>query len=62
MFLYKVISLNIYLGNEIIDIERGFVIYGDWGHSSKFYYDIFISCETNEFYIDSINIELWGRC
>lgn len=53
-------ALPVY-NDEIESYKNGFVIKGDFGLSSrKVFSKIFISHQSNEFYVDSIYIDEWG--
>jgi len=60
---YNILSNNsFFLGSkEIKTYKNNFSISGNWGHSNKFYSDIYISAKRDNFYVDSIRIESDGK-
>lgn len=63
-FVYdKIISnASMLQGQEIlIKSKTGFIIQGDWGHSSKKFTNVYINFYQNNFFVDSIRIQSDGH-
>ncbi|MFQ6603691.1 hypothetical protein [Flavobacterium sp. C3NV] len=60
--IYKnVLKCNTPVYYEEIKINKsGFIIFKDLTGNSGFYTKTYVSFKTNDFYVDSINIESWG--
>lgn len=63
-FVYNKIISNASLlqGEEsLLESNTGFIIQGDWGHSSKKFTNVYINFYQNNFFIDSIRIQSDGQ-
>lgn len=62
-FYKKIVSKKSILeGQEIIvNSKNGFILIGDWGHSSKKFTEVYVNYYQKNFYIDSIKILREGK-